>query len=149
MWLKYLKREIEQADLWAELSKYQLPPGERLSNDIGNAPFSIGQVDAIAEGLGKVRSYLEAEFNPNEEQQKLVNEKPDYLLGAAKRQGGKDWLHTAIGVIFTLAIGLCTPKQAKMLWTILKVAVSGIIQLLRWDSALQGALPFTLSIRKA
>jgi len=132
MWLRYLRREIEQADLWGELSKYQLPPGERLSNDIGNAPFSSGQVDAIAEGLGKVRFYLEAEFNLNEEQQKLVNEKLDYLLGAAKRQGRKDWLHTAIGVIFTLAIGLsCTPEQAKTLWNILKVAVSGIIQLLQ------------------
>jgi hypothetical protein len=61
----------------------------------------------------------------------LIGEKLDYLLAAAKRQGRKDWLHTSIGVIFTLATALAfSPEQAKTIWNILKVALSGIIQLL-------------------
>jgi hypothetical protein len=131
-WLTFLKREIEQPDLWAELAKYQLPPGEQISSGIGNEPFTAQQADQIIEGLRKVRAYLEAEFDFNEQQQKLVDEKLDYLMGAAKRQGRKDWLHTSIGVIFTLATALAlSPEQAKTIWNILKVAVSGIIQLLQ------------------
>jgi hypothetical protein len=130
-WLMYLKREIEKPDLWAELAKYQLPPGEQLSTEMGNEPFTAQQFDQIAEGLRKVRAYLEAEFDFNEQQQRLIGEKLDYLLAAAKRQGRKDWLHTSIGVIFTLATALAfSPEQAKTIWNILKVALSGIIQLL-------------------
>ena len=117
--------------MWDELVKYQLPPGEQISRGIGNEPFTAQQVDQIAESLKKIREYLELELDLDVQQKTLVNEKLDYLLEASKRQGRKDWLHTSIGVIFTLAIALAfSPEQARTIWNILKVAVSGIIQLL-------------------
>jgi hypothetical protein len=131
-WLTYLKRELAQPDLWAELSKYQLPPGETLTADIGNEPFTVKEAEQLSEGIRKVRAYIETEFALNEDQHKLVNEKLDYLLEAAKRQGRKDWFHTSIGVIFTLASALAfSPEQTKNIWNILKGAISGIIYLLR------------------
>jgi hypothetical protein len=130
-WLTFLKREIQQPDLWVELAKYQLPPGEQISIEIANEPFTTQQVDQIAEGVEKIRKYLEVEFDLDTQQKALVNEKLKYLLEASKRQGRKDWLHTSIGVIFTIATGLAlAPEQAKAIWNILKVAVSGIIQLI-------------------
>jgi hypothetical protein len=131
-WLTYLKREIHQPDLWSELAKYQLPPGEQIGKEIENEPFTAQQVDQIAESLKKIREYLETEFHLDVQQRALVNEKLDYLMEASKRQGRKDWLHTSVGVIFTLATGLAlAPEQTKALWGILKVALSGVVQLLR------------------
>ena len=130
-WLNYLKREIEQPDLWDELAKYQLPPGEQINKQIGNEPFTAQQVDQIAENLKKLHVYLEDEFHLDIEQKAVVNEKMDYLMEASRRQGRKDWLHTSIGVMFTLAMFLAaSPEQTKMIWSILKAAVSGVIQLL-------------------
>jgi len=131
-WLTYLKRELAQPDLWAELSKYQLPPDETLTADIGNEPFTVKEAEQLSEGIRKVRAYIEAEFALNEDQHNLVNEKLDYLLEAAKRQGRKDWFHTSIGVIFTLASAMAfSPEQTKNIWNILKDAISGVIYLLR------------------
>jgi hypothetical protein len=130
-WLTCLKREIQQPDLWVELAKYKLAPGEQISREIENEPFTAQQVDQIAESLNKIREYLEANFNLDMQQKTLMNEKLNYLLEASKRQGRKDWLHTSIGVIFTIATGLAlAPEQAKVIWNILKVAVSGITQLI-------------------
>lgn len=129
-WLSYLKREVEQPDLWEELAKYQLPPGEKISPDVTNEPFTVHQIEQISAGIINIRAYLEVEFDL-ENQKDTVNEKLEYLIDAAKRQGRKDWFHTSIGVIFSLAIALSmSPEQARTIWNFLKDAVVGIIQFL-------------------
>jgi hypothetical protein len=130
-WLECLLREIEQPDMWAELSKYQIPPGEQISIDIENTPFTYPEVVRIADGINQVRNYLEAQFKANENERRLINEKLDYLLEAAKRQGRKDWMHTCIGALVGLTIQLAlSPEQTKTIWKIIKATVSGVIKFL-------------------
>jgi hypothetical protein len=131
-WLKYLTRELTQPDLWSDLSKYHLMQGEILTADIGNEPFTVKEAEQLSEGIRKVRAYIAAEFTLSADQQDLVNEKLDYLLEASKRQGRKDWFHTSIGVIISLAATMAfSPEQTKNIWSILKGAINGIIYILR------------------
>jgi hypothetical protein len=58
-WLTYLKRELAQPDLWDELFKYQLPPGAKLTADIGNEPFTVKEAEQLSEGIRKVRAYID------------------------------------------------------------------------------------------
>jgi hypothetical protein len=130
-WLIYLKREIHSPDLWQELSRYELSKGDRISDETTNAPFTVYQAEQIIDGINKLRFHIEEQFSLNEYENKLVNDKLDYLIDAAKRQGRMDWIHTAIGVTFTLAASLnMSPDQANTIWSFIKNAVSGVIQFL-------------------
>ncbi len=130
-WLHYLQREVGQPDMWEELAKYQLPPGAELTPNAGNEPFTLPQVEQIVSGINKVRESLMNEFGDGEEEQNLINEKLDYLIDAAKRQGRKDWFHTCIGVLFGLATALAmSPEQTKHLWSLLKNAITGVLRFL-------------------
>ena len=130
-WLKNLKREIDAPDLWQELSRYKLSKSDRISDENTNAPFTANQAEEIIDGINKLRSHIGEQYSLNAYEKKLVNDKLDYLIDAAKRQGRMDWIHTAIGVIFTLATSLnMSPDQAKVVWSFIKNAVSGVIQFL-------------------
>ena len=54
-----------------------------------------------------------------------------HLVAAAKRQGRRDWLHTCIGVIVTIAtaVGLA-PNEVRAIWAIVKTSLSGIVPLI-------------------
>lgn len=130
-WLSYLRREIDQPDLWAEILKYPLPPGSELGPDISNEPFTAYQVEKILSGLNQVRAYLEEQGLASEEQKRFVNERLNYLADAAKRQGRKDWIYTCIGVLVTIATALAlAPEKAKTLGYLIRDAIAGIIQFL-------------------
>jgi hypothetical protein len=130
-WLTYLKREINEPDLWEQLAAYQLSKSDQLDINQSNDPFMENQVEQITQGILRIRGYLKTEFNFNEQQLNEVSEKLDYLTEAARRQGRKDWFHTAIGVIFSLAVSLAlSPEQAKNIWGILRDSLSGVIKLL-------------------
>ena len=127
-WLSYLRREVNQPDLWTEISKYQLPLESGLVPDISNEPFSAYHVEPIQSGLNQVRAYIEEQELASEEQSKAVNEKLDYLADAAKRQGRRDWIHTCIGVIFTIAFELALSQENRnVLFNLMGNAISGII----------------------
>lgn len=127
-WLFYLSREIYQPDLWAEMSKYQLPPESEVVPDISNEPFTTYQVEKILSGLNQVRAYLEEQRLGSEEQKRFVKERLNYLADAAKRQGRKDWVYTCIGVLVTITTALAlSPEQAKTLWYLIRDAMAGII----------------------
>ena len=130
-WLAYLEREVREPDLWDHLAAYNIAESDRLSPSVLNAPFSLRELEQIIAAIDQVRSYLASEFTLAPEQTAGLNEKLDYLVDAAKRQGRRDWFHTAIGVILTLAVSLAlSPDQARKVWGILRTGLSGVLQLL-------------------
>lgn len=130
-WLSYLKREITAPDLWSEVAKYQIPSGMEVKPDILNEQFTIPQVERIVQGLQQIKDYLEKEKLISKEHREFVEEKLNYLAEAARRQGRKDWIHTAIGVLGTICVALTLSiEQGRTLFNILKGAVIGIIQFL-------------------
>ena len=130
-WLSYLRREIGQRDLWAEIAKYQLPPGGGVAPDITNEPFSASEIEQITSALQQIRQFITAQGKATEEQQTMVQERLDYLANAAKRQGRKDWIYTCFGVLVSVAVQLAlAPEQASKMWEIIRNALSGIMQFL-------------------
>ena len=124
-------RELDQPDLWEDLAKFQLPEAARLLADISNEAFTARQVDVIGEALKRVRAYLDSEVNLAPEHRVLVHDRLDYLVAAAKRQGRRDWLHTCLGVIVTIATAAgLAPNEVRAIWVIVKTSLSSVIPLI-------------------
>lgn len=130
-WLTYLRRELQEPDLWEELSKYQLRPDSELEPDIPNDPFSPKQIEQILSGLNKIKQYIKEEVKASKEQFKSVSDRIDYLGEALRRQGRRDWMNICIGVFIQIVVQLAlSPEQTKSLWSLVKSAVEGIIKFL-------------------
>ena len=129
-WLDFLKREVEQPDLWEELFKYQLSP-DTFSPNLANEKFNIQELKKISEGIDNIRAYLESEFELEKEQNEIVNEKLEYLVSASNRLGKKDWFNICFTVTFSIALALSmSPEQANTIWKMITSHLKGIIQLL-------------------
>lgn len=129
MWFSYVKKETGP-DLWEQLKEYA--PDETFigTGKISNAPFSYSEAENIIGSLDKLQSQIEKNFDLQADQLAFVKREIEYLKEAAKRQGRKDWMHTAIGVIITIAAGLAlSPEKTKLLWDLLKSCFAGLLQL--------------------
>ena len=112
-WLTNLKREIQAPDLWSLLSE-QTALVDAASADSPNTPFSIAEIAKIADGLRDLQAYIEDTHHLDKEKHAFLESRLIYLGDAAHRQGRQDWLHSAIGVLFTVVMGLAmAPDQAK------------------------------------
>ena len=62
-----------------------------------------------------------SKFGKQKAEEKIINDKLDYILETLNRQGKKDWMHTSIGVFATLASSLClSGEQAVIFWQTIK-----------------------------
>lgn len=121
LWARYLKREIEAPDLWAEMEKYKVAFSLAPAEQIVNEPIPTYEAEKISEKLSLLADKIEEQFELTNEQNQFVRRKLDYLADATKRQRSVDWAHTLIGVSVTIAVGLSlAPDKAKELWELLK-----------------------------
>lgn len=128
-WVSNLKEELVP-DLWEQLKQYA--PDETFMGkaEISNAPFSYSEAENIFASLDRFQSQVEENFNLQGEQLAFVKRQIDYLKDAAKRQGRKDWIHTFIGVIVTIATDLAlSPEKAKILWDLVRSRFSAVLPL--------------------
>jgi hypothetical protein len=115
-WLAVVGAESSQPDPWALLDQ-----GSFLKDAIPSASgaqqlFSGSELARLRGFLIEAKRFLVAEAGPTDEQLDLINERLDYLKQSAERQNKQDWAHTAVGVMFTIAIGLAmAPEQANRL----------------------------------
>jgi hypothetical protein len=129
-WLQYPKREVDTPDLWEQLSDYA--PREKFidAGAMSNAPFSDSEAEKVVESLKRLQKEIEKNFSLQEDQLAFVTRQIEYLKDGAKRQGKRDWLHTSIGVVATVAMGLAlSPERTKLLWELVKSCFSGLLQL--------------------
>jgi hypothetical protein len=128
-WLSNLHREIDEPDLWAEVNKYRIDDFDNVI--IGNDQFTVPQVDVLTLGINNIREYIQTYALANDQQMFYVNEKLDYLIDGAKRQGKRDWFNICMGALMSLAMTLSLDQnQAKTFWEIMKSAISGVIHFL-------------------
>jgi len=130
-WAKRLKQEIEAPDLWQEIEKYRptfslVPPSKLL-----NEPIPAYEAEDIGESLRGLAGKIESQFKLSSEQTEFVRSKLNYLADAAKRQGRLDWVHTCIGVLITVAMGLAlAPEEAGRLWQLVRNLLGKFIHLI-------------------
>jgi hypothetical protein len=128
-WLSRVKKETVP-DLWEQIKDYAPDETFIRTDEISNAPFSYSEAENIIGSLDKLQAQIEKNFNLQGEQLAFIKREINYLKDAAKRQGKKDWVHTSIGVIVTIAMGLAlSPEKTKLLWDLLKSCFAGLLQL--------------------
>ncbi len=127
-WLTNLKREIQAPDLWSLLSE-QTALVQAASTDSANTPFSAAEIEKISDGVRELQAYIEKTHELDEQKHAFVESRLDYLTDAAHRQGRQDWLHTAIGVLFTVVMGLSmAPHQAKEIFRFVDDVLQAILK---------------------
>ena len=123
-WLAYLKRELEEPDLWARIVSYQLPDGSIPSDDTSNEQFTALEVDQLERSINEVRGFLVENYGDNAE----INDKLDYLIESSKRMGRKDWVNICIGSLVSLALAQAfQPEHVMAAWKMIQSALSGIV----------------------
>jgi hypothetical protein len=114
-WVKTIEKEISEPDPWALLKQARvlddgIPTGQQ-------DQFTDAEIERVKEHLAAVREFLIDNAKPDQEQLKRIDERLSYLEESARRQSKQDWAHTAVGVTFTIAIGLAlAPDQANKLF---------------------------------
>jgi hypothetical protein len=127
-WLTNLKREIQAPDLWSLLSE-QTPLVQAASADSPNTPFSPAELKKISDGLGELQTYIEKTHQLDEQKQEFLESSLGYLADAAHRQGRRDWLYLAIGVLSTVVVGVAAaPDQAREIFRFVSDVLQAILK---------------------
>ncbi len=127
-WLYLLKKEVSQPNLWGQITKYKFSYDPDLTSKVSNEPFTNQQLEQVHKSLNQLKNYLIEHIKVSEEQHKLINENINYLSDSAKRQGRRDFIFTAIGLILSLASFLgIQPNQITKLFYFFRDTVIGFI----------------------
>lgn len=107
-WLTYLKREINEPDLWASLAQER----ELLASEpMGavNAPFNAEEQSQIRRAIDEIRVYITSTYSLASEPLAKVNGKLDYLIDASTRIGRIDWKNIFVGALVGLVLQQLIP----------------------------------------
>ena len=129
LWLSYLKREIEAPDLWTALQQESQLIDAAVFQELDDRPFTPNELVYIRQSLDELKKFIAATQQLSAERSEFVNQRLDYLQDAAKRQGRQSWLHTTIGVLFTIVIGAAlSPDAARELFRFAATVLSQVIK---------------------
>lgn len=127
VWLRALRQEIEEPDLWERISDYTPLNGTTPTDDTSNLQFTNIEVERIVESIQQVRQYIETHYNENKD----IEEKLDYLIDSSKRMGRRDWFNICIGTLLTLGIQYGIEKEhLQQIWKLIKEGLTGVIHFL-------------------
>jgi len=101
-WARTIKREIDAPDLWAAVAQEKALAGSAASEE--NTAFTEDESARLDTAVAEIREYLRSSVQMQQEQGERVDRQFEYLRGAIHRMARQDWLHTAIGVLFTVAL---------------------------------------------
>lgn len=130
IWLQSLKREIETPDLWAQFKQYQITSEVLEDEENPNSQFTEEQLSRVTYGIEQIRTYLLKEYQ-REAETRLINEKLDYLIDSAKKQGRIDWKNIFVSTIISIGTSLTlSPEQFNHVKTVFNAAWNGFIKLI-------------------
>ena len=130
-WLSILKRELNEPDLWSELSKQD--PDRIVFDQLNSAEinFTVIQIEQIRIQLDIAKAKIVEKFKPNAEKIDHISSQIDYLVDQASKQTKRDWRNIFIGVIFSIAVSLGIPQQSMPIFiTIIQAAFQEIRHLI-------------------
>jgi hypothetical protein len=113
LWARAVKQQLLEPDLW-ELALRREPFEELRTEE--NTPFSPGELQAINAHLDEIQQWLLTQQHLADDRHAYIASQVDYLRASATTMGRKDWLMTAVGVFYSVAVGAAfAPQQAKAL----------------------------------
>lgn len=105
-WLNYLKREVEEPDLWELLSE-EKDLNIFVSDDIVvSESIQIDDHDRIENNLNELKEYLLKFGEVNVSNQKIIMERLEYLNESSKRVNKKDWTLMLGGTLLSIIVGI-------------------------------------------
>ncbi len=105
LWLAYIQREAALPDLWDTLTTGRtLTDSVAKVDDNDNSIFTAEERVRVVQGLEEIKSYLKSAKAFTLEQQKVIDGKFEYLIGASSRMGRKDWLTLLLGTLLSTAV---------------------------------------------
>lgn len=101
IWLKFLKKEIDEPSLWDGLKLFKLPNEE--GAELKDSQLNVAQIDKIASELDKLHEYIIKFFPLQKEEKEFVKTQFDYLkdtLNTQTRQNIKYFLYSTLFAIY-------------------------------------------------
>ena len=113
--------KINGNELWGNMISGNSKKPFEFDDTDNNEPFSKEDKENIKRSLNNLHKTVLSKFGKQKAEEKIINDKLDYILESLNRQGKKDWVHTSIGVFATLAASLClSGEQAAIFWQTIK-----------------------------
>jgi hypothetical protein len=113
-WVKNLEREVHTVNLWTQIfsdaNEVRMVSGASVPDN----QFTKDEKLIIADGLRQVKEYLVANRELTQGELAFIDAKLASLVKTAESSGRIQWLHTAIGVMVTIVIGIgLAPNETK------------------------------------
>ncbi len=105
-WARAVAGEVNIPDYWqspADLAKSIF--GDSYSKGPDRS-FTGPEIEHIRSAASEYRRRLSAQYQLSEDQQREIDRKLDFLVHEAETQSRQQWLHTAIGVIVSIAAAI-------------------------------------------
>jgi hypothetical protein len=131
LWISEVKWDVNTPDPWAELQRKRELLAAISDDAVENTPFSDAEQQQIAEQLQDVKESVRRAHSLSEPQMRLLDERLDYLVDAAKRTGRRDWLLMLAGVMLSYVVAVELPPEAAR--DILDTFLRGIARILGGD----------------
>ena len=117
-WLSNLRQEIEAPNLWAEKGQYSSLI-EAVTSETENDTFSAKEQACLLQALTEIKDWLFQQQNIQQDHAAFVTRRFEYLESAVSRMSRIDWLHTTVGVFFTVTVGIgLAPATARELFRV-------------------------------
>jgi len=130
-WLGFMRREINEPDLWERINEFQLPTDIKINTDQENSSFNYSEVMQIKAGLDNLKEYFQTKILLEKDQFEYVSKKIDHLFESSKKQGRKDFYYLLIGSLVTIITALSIgPEHGKAIWGMVKGMFLGLIKAL-------------------
>jgi hypothetical protein len=110
VWAIVLARELATPDLWGMVEEQKALAKAADSSD--NEAFTHAQLAFISKQVRELGEYIAATNQYNAEENRALHSKLDYLVGASKRMGKKDWINVCFGVLGILVSMMGMPPDA-------------------------------------
>ncbi len=116
MWAASLGCELDAPDLWAGVIR---------GNELGSAASRVPDGEelddaarrAAVNAVGAVERFLESHLTSQGAQAALIRGELQYLRESTEKMDKKAWMHTLVGVLFTIVVSLAlAPDQARALF---------------------------------
>jgi hypothetical protein len=131
LWVSDVKWHVEIPDLWAELQRKRGLLAAISDDAVENTAFTDAEQQQIAEQLKELKEYVGRTRSLSESQMRLLDERLQYLVDAAKRVGRRDWLLMFAGVMLSYVLAAELPPETAR--DILDTFLRGIARILGQD----------------
>ena len=105
-WLKLIKREMEEPDLWEDMLKFQSNLSSSIPDINKDESISYAEYEMIEDRVVNFFEEVKKQYTLTEDEIELLNKKMDILIESAKSQKSQVWVHTAIGVLFAITMAI-------------------------------------------